>query len=256
MAHVVPGLAGPPPLGPDGFDWTNWHADPTVAGGLVVLGVAYALATMWRHRFAPEARVEPRKVVAFAGALGVLFIALTGPVHDLSDYYLFSAHMIQHMLLVVAMPPLLLYGTPGVGCSTGRSAGMAPFKTLSTRRAPIIRPPMRTAPLSASDSRKVSRVVVTERRTWRCSTRPGSSTARPTRTRTATPSASPPSWSTARSLWTAATTPARAPGVCSGEGRDLLPLFMARANRHRTEPLQQLDDLAMADRRPRRPNIR
>jgi putative membrane protein len=33
-------------------------------------------------------------------------------VHDLSDYYLFSAHMIQHLLLAFAMPPLLLYGTP------------------------------------------------------------------------------------------------------------------------------------------------
>jgi hypothetical protein len=75
-------------------------------------------------------------------------------------------------------------------------------------------------------------------------------------TRTATPSASPPSWSTVRLSSTAATTLARSQGVCSGEGRDLLPLFMARANRHRTEPLQQLDDLAMADRRPRRPNIR
>jgi putative membrane protein len=57
--------------------------------------------------------VEPLKAVSFGGALLVLVAALTGPIHDLSDYYLFSAHMIQHMLLVFAMPPLLLYGTPG-----------------------------------------------------------------------------------------------------------------------------------------------
>lgn len=113
MAHVVPGLAGPPPLGPEGFDWTSWHADPTVVGGLALLGAAYAAATLWRHRLAPEARVEPLKAVSFAGALLVLFGALTGPIHDLSDYYLFSVHMIQHMLLVFAMPPLLLHGTPG-----------------------------------------------------------------------------------------------------------------------------------------------
>jgi putative membrane protein len=43
----------------------------------------------------------------------VLFGALTGPIHELSDHYLFSAHMIQHMLLIFAMPPLILYGTPG-----------------------------------------------------------------------------------------------------------------------------------------------
>src|SRR5439155_24516464 len=46
-------------------------------------------------------------------ALLVLFAALAGPVDDLSDYYLFGAHMLQHMLLVFAMPPLLLYGTAG-----------------------------------------------------------------------------------------------------------------------------------------------
>jgi putative membrane protein len=79
----------------------------------VVLGAAYAAATLWRRRLGSEARVEPLKVVSFGGALLVLFVALTGPIHDLSDYYLFSAHMVQHMLLVFAMPPLLLYGTPG-----------------------------------------------------------------------------------------------------------------------------------------------
>jgi putative membrane protein len=113
MAHVGPGPAGPPPLGPEGFDWSAWPADPTVVVGLVGLGAIYAAATLWRHRVAPGARVEPLKALSFAGALGVLFVALTGPIHDLSDYYLFSAHMIQHMLLVFAMPPLLLYGTPG-----------------------------------------------------------------------------------------------------------------------------------------------
>jgi len=113
MAHAVPGPAGPPSLGPEGFDWTVWHADPSVVTGLAVLGLAYLAATLRRRRIDPDARAEPVKVAYFTGALLVLFGALTGPVHDLSDYYLFSAHMIQHMLLVFAMPPLLLYGTPG-----------------------------------------------------------------------------------------------------------------------------------------------
>jgi putative membrane protein len=113
MAHVVPGAPGPPPLGPEGFDWTAWQADPGVVTGLVVLGVGYAGVTLWRRRLDPSARLEPRRVASFAGALLVLLVALTGPIHDLSDYYLFSAHMVQHMLLVFAMPPLLLYGIPG-----------------------------------------------------------------------------------------------------------------------------------------------
>jgi putative membrane protein len=113
MAHAGLGPAAIPPLGPEGFDWTTWHADPSIVVGVGVLGAAYLAACLWRRRLHPGARVEPLKVTSFTGALLVLFGALTGPLHDLSDYYLFSAHMIQHMLLVFALPPLLLYGTPG-----------------------------------------------------------------------------------------------------------------------------------------------
>jgi putative membrane protein len=113
MAHAVPGSVGPPPLGPGGFDWTTWHADPSVVAGLGALGLGYLVLTLQRRRIDPDATVDPPKVASFAGALLVLFGALTGPVHDLSDYYLFSAHMVQHMLLIFAMPPVLLYGVPG-----------------------------------------------------------------------------------------------------------------------------------------------
>ena len=46
------------------------------------------------------------------GGLAVLLLTLNGPLHDLSDYYLFSAHMVQHLLLTLVVPPLLLAGTP------------------------------------------------------------------------------------------------------------------------------------------------
>ena len=111
MAHVGPGPAGPPPLGPDGFDWTAWHPDPTVVAGLLALGGLYVVAL--RRGRAQGLRAKPANVVSFFAGLALLLGSLTGPVHDLSDYYLFSAHMVQHLLLVFAMPPLLLYGTPG-----------------------------------------------------------------------------------------------------------------------------------------------
>jgi putative membrane protein len=43
----------------------------------------------------------------------LLLGSLNGPVHDLSDYYLFSIHMVQHLVLTLVFPPLLLYGVPG-----------------------------------------------------------------------------------------------------------------------------------------------
>jgi putative membrane protein len=49
----------------------------------------------------------------FHAALLVMFFSLNGWLHDLSDWYLFSAHMVQHLLLTLLMPPLLLVGVPG-----------------------------------------------------------------------------------------------------------------------------------------------
>ena len=77
---------------------------PSVVLGLVLLGGLYV--------FWGGLRADRRRVLAFAASLLVIFAALNGPLHDLSDTYLFSAHMAQHLLLTLLFPPLLLYGTP------------------------------------------------------------------------------------------------------------------------------------------------
>lgn len=53
------------------------------------------------------------QILSFCAALAVLLLSLNGPVHDLSDYYLFSVHMLQHLVLTLLFPPLLLAGIPG-----------------------------------------------------------------------------------------------------------------------------------------------
>ncbi len=72
--------------------------------GLVLLGGLYA--------YLGGLEAARRHVASFLGALLVLFAALNGPLHNLSDSYLFSAHMAQHLVLTLLFPPLLLYGTP------------------------------------------------------------------------------------------------------------------------------------------------
>jgi cytochrome c oxidase assembly factor CtaG len=42
----------------------------------------------------------------------ILFLTLASPIDALADGYLFSAHMLQHLLLLLAVPPLILLSLP------------------------------------------------------------------------------------------------------------------------------------------------
>ena len=91
----------------------SWSLHPSVLVGTGLLGAlsCYGIGPWRRRRGLPP--VPPRKVASFCAALLVLLGALNGPMHDLSDYYLFSVHMVQHLLLTLLFPPLLILGTPG-----------------------------------------------------------------------------------------------------------------------------------------------
>ena len=91
-------MTAPPDL------WRQWDVHPSVIIGLALLGGLYV--------YLGGLTAPRRRVASFAGALLVLGLALNGPLHNLSDGYLFSAHMVQHLLLTLVFPPLLLYGTP------------------------------------------------------------------------------------------------------------------------------------------------
>jgi putative membrane protein len=92
----------PPP-----FSWTSGslHGEVILAVGLAAAGWAWA----WHRR---GTRPRPAQAVRFVGALLAAVVAVNGPLHDLSDWYLFSAHMVQHLLLTLVVPPLLLTGMP------------------------------------------------------------------------------------------------------------------------------------------------
>jgi putative membrane protein len=93
----------------------SWHLHPDVLLVIVALGGGY---TLLARRVGPklvhpiERPVTRRQATAFAGGLGVMFIASYWPIHDIAEGYLYTAHMIQHMLLTLIAPPLLLIGMP------------------------------------------------------------------------------------------------------------------------------------------------
>ena len=61
---------------------------------------------------AGQPAVSRRNIVFFVGAILMLWIASDWPMHDISEEYLYSAHMLQHMMLSYFLPPLALMATP------------------------------------------------------------------------------------------------------------------------------------------------
>jgi putative membrane protein len=90
------------------FNLWTWSIHPSTVIGIAGLAALYVWAASKLHK-------DPTtgQKVFFAAGLLLMFASLNGPLHDLSDDYLFSAHMVQHLLLTLAVPPLLLAGVPG-----------------------------------------------------------------------------------------------------------------------------------------------
>jgi cytochrome c oxidase assembly factor CtaG len=78
-----------------------WWLDPLALAACLAASMAYAMP--------PAGRLRVRRV-PLAVALLVLVLALMSPIGRLADGYLFSAHMLQHLLLVLIVPPLALLG--------------------------------------------------------------------------------------------------------------------------------------------------
>ena len=72
----------------------------------------YAIGSL-RKRYYPEEPVKTGQTVTFLLGIFFMFLSLVSPLDELGDSYLFSAHMVQHLVLTMVGPPLLVIGTPG-----------------------------------------------------------------------------------------------------------------------------------------------
>ncbi|MBI4312575.1 MAG: cytochrome c oxidase assembly protein [Chloroflexi bacterium] len=95
------------------FSWLQWHFHQDVVLGLLLLEGLY----LWgigplRRRYGWAEEASAKKAAYFTAGVVVIYVALTSAIHELANSYLFSAHMVQHLMLVLIAPPLLLAGTP------------------------------------------------------------------------------------------------------------------------------------------------
>lgn len=95
------------------IDWRHWHNEPYLVGGLVVIGWLWAiLAGPLRERLAPGAPFPRSHAWKFYSALVVFYLAVGSPLDQIGERFLFSAHMLQHQLLVYPAAILFLLGLP------------------------------------------------------------------------------------------------------------------------------------------------
>jgi putative membrane protein len=92
--------------------WTAWNPDPWILAALLAVTGTYltGVRRLWgeagRGRGLPDWRVA-----CYLSGIWVLVLALISPLDALGET-LFSAHMVQHMLLMVVAAPLLVLGRP------------------------------------------------------------------------------------------------------------------------------------------------
>jgi putative membrane protein len=94
----------------------GWHPHYDVWALVLLLAAGY-VATLLRwgpQHVSPGERPATRGQVAwFLLGVATLWVAADWPVHELAEERLLSVHMVQHLLMSLVAPALLLAGTPG-----------------------------------------------------------------------------------------------------------------------------------------------
>jgi putative membrane protein len=92
---------------------TQWSWSPSILLGIALLTAAYIYTTgplREKHDLGPP--LTRRQIIAFVLAQLTLIAALLSPLDYIGDRFLFSVHMVQHLMLATLWPPLMLVAVP------------------------------------------------------------------------------------------------------------------------------------------------
>lgn len=119
--------------------WAAWYIDPVVAISMLVTSWLYlrGVRNLWSTAGFGKV-ISARQRNAWYMAMLSLGIALFSPLDALGGA-LFSAHMVQHLILFVVTPWLLAYTRPGLGMWWGLSADVRKRVGSSAGTHPIVR---------------------------------------------------------------------------------------------------------------------
>ena len=112
----------------------DWPVEPSVGIPVVIAATIY-MRGWGRLRWRLPERFEVRHAAVFLAGLVTLLLALASPVDALTQRWL-SAHMVQHLLLMVVVPPMLWMGAPVVPLLVGLPRSIRQI-ALAVTRTPI-----------------------------------------------------------------------------------------------------------------------
>src|SRR5262249_53563126 len=101
----------------------SWMLDPALLFILALSAVIYLRGFLSLHRQMPE-RYSAAQPAAFLAGLASIFLAVCSPLDAFANLLL-TAHMIQHLLLMMVAPPLLLLANPLLPLLRGLPAAVA-----------------------------------------------------------------------------------------------------------------------------------
>ncbi len=97
------------------FSQLGWNWNPWILASLALAVFGYVLGLLHLNSDVRARLFGRLRYVAFAAGIVTLFSALISPFDALDDQ-LFSAHMVQHLVLLMIAPPLLIFGRPALAC--------------------------------------------------------------------------------------------------------------------------------------------
>jgi putative membrane protein len=92
--------------------FSDWSLPMWLTLSIALTTAVYLRGWLAIRKTRPEQFTDVR-LASFLAGLAVLWLAIASPMDGFADALL-SAHMVEHLLLMSAVPPLLLYGLPVV----------------------------------------------------------------------------------------------------------------------------------------------
>ena len=117
--------------------FSSWDLNPWVLSPIAIFGALYARGWWQLHRRARD-RFHFSQLAAFFAGLITIVVALLSPL-DAFAGWLLTVHMIQHLLLMMVAPPLILWGAPYLPLLSGLPRyfainGVGPFLSSTALR--------------------------------------------------------------------------------------------------------------------------